>query len=127
MKIGRTLLAASLLGLSIAPAAYAGSKIMASGPAARYYPNTQAMHCNILNLHDEAKPVTIDALDYSGSVVTTSGELILPPSTGASLIASGDFDQAAVCRFSVDGSTKKYRAVATYDDGAQYTTVHAAP
>jgi hypothetical protein len=127
MKIGRTLLAVSLLGISIAPAAHAGSKIMASGPAARYYPLTQAMHCNIVNLHDEAKPVTIDALDYSGTVVTTSGPLVLAPSTAATLLASGDFDQAAMCRFTVDGSTKKYRAVATYNDGAQYTTVHAAP
>jgi hypothetical protein len=126
MKI-RTILAASLLALSIAPPAHAGTKIMASAPALRSYPiTTQTLRCNILNLNAVTKPVTIDTLDYSGTITSTSGVINLPPSTGTSFVATDSFGEAAYCRFTVDGSTKKYRAVATYDDGTYYTTAHPA-
>ena len=115
----------TLLMLAAAPA-YAGPKIMASAPASNGYPTPQDLRCNILNLNKTAKPVTIDVLDYSGNIVSTSGPLVLAPSTAASHLATDPFS-SAVCRFTVEGSTKKYRAVATYNNGASYTTAHAAP
>lgn len=129
MTIGHLGRIAALLVLATAPA-YGGTKIMASAPAERDYPNfsmPQNMRCNILNLNKTAKPVTIDVLDYSGNVVSTSGPLVLAPSTAASHLSGDPFGVAAVCRFTVEGSTKKWRAVATYDNGTRYTTVHAAP
>ena len=114
----------SLLG---SPAAYAGTKILATAPALVSYPGSgQTMRCNILNLNTKPSTVTIEALDYFGGVVSATGPITINPQSGAEHTDTSSGGQAAWCRFTVDGSTKKYRAVATYHDAAGYTTVHAA-
>jgi hypothetical protein len=120
MKI-RTIVLSAVLFATSAPAVYAGSKIMATGPGGRNYPNPQQLDCNILNANKTAKPVTIEVMDYSGIVTDSSGPLVLAPSTGASITATDPF--ASWCRFTVDGSPKKYRAGAAYSNATEgYTT-----
>ena len=106
MRIVRTLLVGAVLTLAGSSAAFAGTKIMATGPAARFYPDfSQRIDCNILNMNTSAKTVTIDLMDYFGTVLASTGPLVLAPQTGASL---GDtVDSTSWCRFSVEGSTKK--------------------
>lgn len=116
---------AALLVLSAAPAAFAGQKIMASAPANNIYPTAQTMRCNIVNLNSTAKQVTVDAIDYSGIALETGGPYNLLPLQSISYLVSTPF--AAYCRFTVDGNPKKYRAVATYDNGTSYTTINVAP
>lgn len=122
-KIASMLCMATVLTLCASSAAVAGTKIMSTGPAALYYPtfSGSTLHCNILNLYTTPRPVTIEAIDYLGVVTTTSGPLVLAPSTGATLpVTAGT---SARCRFTVDGSAKKYRAAAAYENGARYTIV----
>ena len=117
----RTMILAAVLLATSAPAAHAGSKIMATGPGNRIYPNTQQLDCNILNANTSAKGVTIDVMDYSGVVVDTSGPLTLAPYTGASVTATNLY--ASWCRFTVDGNPKKDRAGAAYSNATEgYTT-----
>lgn len=126
MKLGRGFLAAALMTLCAASTAQAGTKIIASAPANRYYPMplNQRIDCNILNLNKTAQNVQIDLMNYSGGVIATSGQVTLAPSTGTSF---GDStDEVAWCRFLVSGSTKKYRAAAVYSDTGVYTTGHVA-
>ena len=124
MKIRTTLLAASLLSLATVPAAHAGAKVLASAPGVAYYPALQTISCNILSLNDASSTITIDVMDYSGMVVATSGALSVPPQNTASF-ADGS-GNGAWCRFTVDNSTKRYRAVAVYDNGVHYTTANPA-
>ncbi len=112
MKPVRSLLTVVMFTLAAASAAQAGSKIMATAPAARTYPSNQQIDCNIINLNTTPKLVTAEVMDYSGVVVMSLGPIELAPSTGVSTGDAADF--GAWCRFTVDGSTKKYRAVATY-------------
>jgi hypothetical protein len=113
----KMLLVAAGFVLSTAVASQAGT--LASAPALGAYPSLQIIYCDILNLNNTPKPVTIDIMDYFGNVISTSGSQTVLPSQGA---AFGDGSgNGAWCRFTVDGSTKKYRAMAIYDNGAAYT------
>jgi hypothetical protein len=122
-KISGMLCFATVLTLCASSVAVAGTKIMTAGPALMSYPNFtgNTLHCNILNLYPNPRPVTIEAIDYLGTVTDTSGPLVIAPSTGASLPVTNT--QAARCRFTVDGSPKKYRAAAAYENGSRYTIV----
>ncbi len=125
MKAAKVMLVGAVLAMS-ASAAVAGTKIMATAPAAQYYPVFGlSMKCNILNMNTTAKDVSIEALDYAGIVTDAQYSITLAPQTGASLTTNPS-GVAAWCRFTVDGSTKKYRAVAVYDDGNVYTTSQIA-
>jgi hypothetical protein len=103
--------------LSTAVASQAGT--LASAPALGAYPTLQVLYCDIVNLNSTPKPVTIDIMDYFGNVVSTSGSQTVGGGQGT---AWGDGSgNGAWCRFTVDGSTKKYRAMAIYDNGTAYT------
>jgi hypothetical protein len=120
MKV-RTIILSAVFFAASAPAVHAGTKIMATGPGARTYPSTQQLDCNILNANKTAKTVTIDVMDYFGNVSASSGPLVLNPQTGASQTDTGF--GGAWCRFTVDGSPKKYRAGAAYSNATEgYTT-----
>ena len=116
MKLGRSLLVAAALAVAAASAAQAGTKIMATPPANRTYPfgPNQKLSCNILNMNNTARNVTIDIMDYSGTAIATFGPASLDPQKGTSF--SDSVDTVAWCRFTVDGSTKKYRAASVYSN-----------
>ena len=119
----RTIFASALLLLCGASAAHAATKVMGVGPASRFYPAGQTLTCTILNLNTTTKTVTVEAMDYFGGVVVSGGGPLAP---NASTSISDPAGNGAWCRFTVDGSTKKYRAAALYDNGTEYTTGHAA-
>jgi hypothetical protein len=109
-------LAGLLLSVASGPA-HAG--VLATAPALAAYPALQTIYCDIVNLNTSDKNVTIDIMDYFGNVVTTTGSFALPPSQGNAL---GDgTGQGTWCRFTVDGSARKYRGMAIYDNGSAYT------
>lgn len=122
-KISNMFCLAIVLTLCASSAAVAGTKIMSTGPAQVSYPSFlgNTLHCNILNLYTTPRPVTIEAVDYLGVVTDTSGPLVLAPSTAATLTVVSN--NTARCRFTVDGSAKKYRAAAAYENGSRYTIV----
>ena len=126
MKLGRSFLAGAMITLAASSAAHAGTKIMATAPANRTYPVTgnQQLNCSILNANTTAKTVTVDIMEYGGTVVDTTGPVSLGPLMG---ITVGDgIGYVAWCRFTVDGSTKKYRAAAYYTEAGVPTTAHVA-
>jgi hypothetical protein len=113
----KMLLVAAGFVLSTAVASQAGT--LASAPALGAYPQLQTIYCDILNLNNTPKPVTIDVMDYFGIVISTSGSQTVLAGQGT---AWGDGSgNGAWCRFTVDGSAKKYRAMAIYDNGTAYT------
>ncbi len=124
MKIARMLLVTAALSLVSASAALAGPKTLASAPAAAYYPTGGPLRCNILNMDINTQDVIIEAVDYSGTVISSSPLTSLAPQTGTSFI---DATQAAAyCRFTVNTSTKKFRAVAVYENATSYTAANVA-
>jgi hypothetical protein len=113
----KILMVAAGLALSTTVASQAGT--LASAPALGAYPTLQTIYCDILNLNNTPKPITMDVMDYFGNVISTSGSQTVLPSQGT---AWGDGSgNGAWCRFTVDGSSKKYRAMAIYDNGSAYT------
>ena len=117
MKVGRILLVGALLATCTASAALAG--VMATAPAQQDYPTTQVLYCDIVNLNTEPKLVTVEAMDLNGIVVSgPAGPFPLAPNEGTALYSGTG---GAWCSFTVEGSAKKYRGVAVYDDGAGYT------
>jgi hypothetical protein len=117
MKTIKMLAAAAVLALATAPVAHAA--VLASAPALAAYPSLQIVYCDIVNLDKVPRNVTIDIVDYFGNVIGTSGSQTVLPSQGN---AFGDGSgNGAWCRFTVDGSAKKYRAMAVYDNGSAYT------
>jgi hypothetical protein len=123
MKTVRMTVLAGVLALAVATSAHAGAKIMATPPALAAYPALQTLYCTIVSLNTNPVSVTIDIMDYFGAVVSTSGSFTLQPTGGLAGSAWGDGSgNGAWCRFTVDGSPKKYRAAALYDNGSAYTT-----
>jgi hypothetical protein len=120
MKLGRLLVTAAALAVCGASAAQAGTKFMISPPIPQNLPTLQTMYCDITNLNKTDKTVTIEILDTNGAVISGGGPtmVMLTPNEAT---AFGGFSTGAYCRFTVDGSTKKYRAVAIYDNGTDYT------
>ena len=125
MKLGQSFLAAAALAVAAASAAQAGTKIMATAPANRSYPGSGGqINCTILNMNKTDRSVTIEIMAYDGSVRDVSGPVTLAPQTGLS--ASDAINDASWCRFTVDGSTKKYRAAAVYSDGGVLSSANVA-
>jgi hypothetical protein len=125
MKIGKVILAIAALSLASANVALAGPKTIASAPARAAYPSGATLRCNIANI-DPGFPhdVTIETVDYDGTVCNTSSSTNLTPYQATSFV---DSDFCAVwCRFTVDTSTKKFRAVATYENATSYTAANVA-
>jgi hypothetical protein len=115
--IGRTLAAGMLLA-TFATSAHAG-KVLWTAPALGAYPQNQTIYCDIVNVAPTPQSVTVEILDYFGNVVGFPLTQVLPPEQGT---ANGDASgNGARCRFTVQGSTKKVRAMAIYDNGTSYT------
>ena len=112
----KILLVTAGLVLSTAVGSQAG--IMATAPALGAYPQLQTIYCDIVNLNNTPKNITIDIVDYFGSVVNTGTMPVLPGQGTAVGDGSGN---GAWCRFTIEGSAKKYRAMAIYDNGTAYT------
>jgi hypothetical protein len=98
----------------------ASSKVLYTAPAQSNYPTLQTLYCDILNVSNEPMDITVEILDYSGTVVATSGALAINPTAGTAF--PDTTGAGAYCRFSISGSTRKVRAMAIYDNGAAYTT-----
>jgi hypothetical protein len=113
----RTLrLAVGLLAfVSMPVAGHAGMLYTAPAQAG---PDPEKMWCSIVNIDRSARYVTAEILDYAG-IPVNAASTVLPPNEGRAL---GDISGGgAWCRFTVEGSTKKFRAAAVYDDGSAYT------
>jgi hypothetical protein len=111
---------AGALALAAATSAHAGAKVMVTAPAMHIYPAAQTMYCDIVNVGKVPADVTIEAVDYFGSVTAGPITQTLPPFNGTALGDSAT-DGGAFCRFTVSGSTKSFRAMAIYDNGSSYT------
>lgn len=117
--IGRTLTACAVL------AALAGSShaaVLVTAPARAGYPtfSGRTLYCDIRNLNSGNGIVTIDILDYPGNVLNSFGPLTLAPNEATAFSDGGSGDGVS-CRFTVSGSSKKWRGVAVYDNGTDYT------
>jgi hypothetical protein len=124
MKTLRLLAATAALALASVAGADA-AQILATAPALAAYPTTQTMICSIVNIDKVQRNVTIEVMDYFGNVV--SGPLsapFVPFFAGYQADISGG--NGTWCRFTVDGSAKKFRAVAAYADGTKYTVANPA-
>ena len=120
MKLGRILLAGAALALCGASAAQAGTKIMATPPIPNNIPVNHTMFCDLMNFNTTPKDVTIEIMDLNGVIANGPfGPITLGPSQGIAF--SNNSGTGAWCRFTVDGSTKKYRGIAIYDNGTNYT------
>lgn len=113
----------NLVGAAIAAAVFASAAdaaVLATPPAANYYPIFGGrMTCNLLNVGPNAASYQIDIIDYGGSILASTGQLVANP---LAMVTLSDNTFGAYCRFTVSGGKKKWRGVALYDDGADYTT-----
>jgi hypothetical protein len=120
MNFAKAFIAAIVLTMSFAPAAHAGTKILATAPAAL---GANRLHCDITNAGTSPADVTIEIMDYAGTVVHGPYVTTIQPGTGDYLGPTLNA-AAAWCRFTVTtGSTKLLRGIAVYDDSATYNMI----
>lgn len=124
MNWGLKILGGIALAVSSASVAHA-AKVLATPPVVNGTPALQVMYCDIANLNPAPANVTIEIMDINGIVlVGPFGPILLQPEEGVAIPETTG--SGAWCRFTVDGSPKKWRGVAVYDDGNDYTaTVNA--
>jgi hypothetical protein len=118
-SIGKTLAAFAVIS-AFAGSSHAG--VLVSAPARAGYPtfSGRTLYCDIRNLNTGNGIVTIDILDYPGNVISSFGPLSLA-SNEATAFSDGGTGDGVSCRFTVSGSAKKWRGVAVYDNGTDYT------
>jgi hypothetical protein len=118
MKFGRILTLGAAFMWCGASAAFAGPKYIVTAPALRTVGTAQVIYCDIVNLDGVNQDVVIDVMDYNGNLVSSllgGTPYTLAPNTG---YYHPDYTGAgAWCRFTVNTSTKKFRAIAVYDAG----------
>ena len=94
--------------------------VLVTAPAHAGLPSHQTMFCDIVNLNTAPANVQVEIMDYSGYVVNSFGDgVTLQPNQAIALADTSG--QGGWCRFTVDGSARKYRATAMYHNGTNYT------
>jgi hypothetical protein len=64
--------------------------------------------------------VTIEILDYPGNAISSFGPLTLDGGEATAFSDGGSGDGVS-CKFTVSGSSKRWRGVAVYDNDTDYT------
>jgi hypothetical protein len=101
-----------------AAAAYAGPRILATAPAQDGYPAPQVLYCDIVNLDTSPQTITTEIMDFDGKVIGSNMSTVDPNKATASGDTSGN---GAWCRFTINTSSKKFRAMAVYAGASGYT------
>ena len=100
-------------------AAYAGTSILATAPASAIVSGAQQqMWCNLVNLDTSAQTVTTSVLDFDGTLLAIT-QVTVEPNQGTYLPDGSG--QGAWCKFTVNTSPKKFRAMAIYSGAHGYT------
>jgi hypothetical protein len=108
------------LGAVLAFAATGSAATLHTAPARADYPSAgRTLYCDIRNVSSGPGVVTIDVLSYAGTALRTVGPLTLDPNEATATSDSGV--DGVSCRFTVSGSPKRWRGVAMYDNGTDYT------
>ena len=100
---------AMLMGMS--GAAHAAG-VMYSFVHTTYFPEPLLVDCVAQNFNTSQQTITIDALDATGTVVSTTGPIALPPGSIAELPNPDTGPLMTTCRYTVTGSIKKWRGAA---------------
>ena len=100
---------AMLMGMS--GAAHAAG-VMYSFVHTTYFPEPLLVDCVAQNFNTSQQTITIDALDATGTVVSTTGPIPLAPGSIAELPNPNTGPLMTTCRYTVSGSIKKWRASA---------------
>lgn len=123
MNWGLKVLGGIALAVCSASAAHA-AKVLATPPVVNGTPAFQIMYCDIANLNPTPLDVTVEIMDINGVVVVGPFTQTLAPEEGTAFPETSGV--GAWCKFTVNGNPKKWRGVAVYDDGTDYTaTVNA--
>ena len=100
---------AMLMGMS--GAAHAAG-VMYSFVHTTYFPEPLLVDCVAQNFNTSQQTITIDALDATGTVVSTTGPIPLAPGSIAELPNPDTGPLMTTCRYTVTGSVKKWRGAA---------------
>jgi hypothetical protein len=100
---------AMLMGMS--GAAHAAG-VMYSFVHTTYFPEPLLVDCVAQNFNTGQQTITIDALDATGTVVSTTGPIPLAPGSIAELPNPNTGPLMTTCRYTVSGSIKKWRGSA---------------
>ena len=100
---------AMLMGMS--GAAHAAG-VMYSFVHTTYFPEPLLVDCVAQNFNTSQQTITIDALDATGTVVSTTGPIALAPGSIAELPNPDTGPLMTTCRYTVTGSVKKWRGAA---------------
>jgi hypothetical protein len=96
--------------------------VLSTAPARAGYPtfSNRTLYCDIRNMNAGPGVVTIEILDYPGNAISSFGPLTLA-SGAATAFSDGGTGDGVSCKFTVSGSVKRWRGVAVYDNGTDYT------
>ena len=103
------------VGIALAlgmPAVGHAAGVMYSFIHTNYFPEPLFVDCVAQNFNTGPQTITIDAIDASGSVVGTTGPVLLAPGSIAELPNSDSGPFMTTCRYTVTGSIKKWRGSA---------------
>ena len=103
------------VGIALAlgmPAVGHAAGVMYSFIHTTYFPEPLLVDCVAQNFNTGPQTITIDAIDASGSVVSSTGPILLAPGSIAELPNPDSGPFMTTCRYTVTGSIKKWRGAA---------------
>lgn len=106
----------------LAVAATGHAAVLTTAPARAGYPSFsgRTMYCDIRYVGNGEGTVTIEILAYSGTALATYGPVTVGSFAGTAY-SDGGSGNGTSCKFTVSGSARKWRGVAVYDNGTDYT------
>jgi len=109
----KKIIVAAGLALALAtPSMSHAAAVMYSFIHTTYFPEPLLVDCVAQNFNTGQQTITIDALDATGSIVSTTGPISLPPGGIAELPNPDSGPLMTTCRYTVSGSIKKWRGAA---------------
>jgi len=112
----------SPLALLLALSTTGHAAVLTTAPARAGYPSFsgRTLYCDVRNVGSGTGTVTIEILDYPGNAIASFGPLSLASYEGTAF-SDGGTGNGVSCKFTVSGSAKRWRGVAVYDNGTDYT------
>ena len=107
----------SIIGIGMAlalalPGVGHAAGVMYSFVHTTYFPEPLLVDCVAPNFNTGQQTITIDALDATGTVVSTTGPIALAAGSIAELPNPNTGPLMTTCRYTVSGSIKKWRGSA---------------
>src|SRR5262245_17128106 len=96
--------------LAIPGLGHAGTVLYSFNPD--FYPEALKLDCLAVNLNPTPQTAMVEVFDPAGNLIFSTGSVLVQPGASSGLTTSNSDGNGALCKYTLAGSAKKWRASA---------------